>query len=551
MKLLILAQIVISGGLQPNPTFQTGNGSIEGTAVNEVTQAPVRRAEVTLGAPNVPTAVTDSTGHFAFKNLAPGVYWIGASHPEYPRPQRAVPSRPLSVTLGPDEHKVDLVIPLTPGATISGTITDEDKKPLSGCGVQALSFQPGQPDRRLSGGNMASTDGRGLYRLYGLPKGRYYLMAQCNSWLPAPHPLMRTGPDADVPHLRYSVEFYPSPPDSTGSGRLTVAAGADLQNVDFQMQPTATVTVRGRFGGDMEALLHNPWVDLAPRDPLLKNFMQQRGFVNTRRNTFRINAVPPGQYVLTAVAQDETHSYESQMPIDIGAVAPDPIEITFFAGSNFTGSIEMAAGGHEQQQQPIENAQVQLIPVEQMVYGGWPHAQIAKDGTFTLSKVMPGRWRLQVNGLMGYVKSFTIGDQAVSPYNFNVSPGAGGTMRIVMGDKTAQIEGSVTGIQPDSTGNIQVMLVPEDPDRLVVGRTWNTSAAPGNGRFGMNGIEPGKYRLYAFDTVEPWTIQQNFALLKAIADKGVELDLEEGAQTTAQVEITPIEEITKLIQEVE
>jgi hypothetical protein len=528
---------------QPQATFPTGNSSIEGTVINEVTQAPVRQAQVTISA-NAPPAVTDSTGRFAFRNLAPGTYWLQAEHPLFPRPARSAPARPLNIALGQDEQKRDLVIPITPGATISGTVLDEDKKPLSGCSVQALGFQHGQTGPELSGMHNANTDTRGQYRIYGLPRGRYYLMAQCHRTLPAPHPLMRIGPDTDLPHMRYNVEFLPGPPDSTGASRLMVAAGADLQSVDFQMHPTTAVTVRGRVSGDLEALLNNPWVQLMPRDPVLSRVVQYGGRVDTRRSTFRIDAVPPGSYTLLAIANNNERGYQAQIPVDIGAEPPEPIEVAFLPGASFTGSIEVA-GDHPQ---PIANAMIRLEPLNWPVYSQ-PYTKIEKDGKFAISGVMPGRWRLQVDNVQGYVKSFTIGDEPASPYGFNVGPASGGVMRIVMGDHTAQIEGTVTGERPEGA-SLWLMVVPEDPDRIAASRFW-TTGLDGSGHFMLNGVEPGKYRLFALAGVEPWTIQQNFSLLKAIADRGVQLELDEGAKATAQVEITPSEDITRVIQEQE
>src|SRR6266849_3391959 len=61
----------------------------------------------------------------------------------------------------------------------------------------------------------------------------------------APHPLIRTGPDVDLPQQRYTLEFYPSAPDPSGAGRFTLAAGSDLRSIDFQVRTIATVTVRG------------------------------------------------------------------------------------------------------------------------------------------------------------------------------------------------------------------------------------------------------------------------------------------------------------------
>jgi len=527
----------------PLPTFPTGNSSIEGTVINDVTQAPVRQAQVTISA-NAPPAVTDSTGRFAFRNLAPGTYWLQASHPLFSRPARAMAERPLNVTLGQDEQKRDLVIPLTPGATISGTVLDEDKKPLSGCYVQALGFQPRQTGRELSGMPGAPTDSRGQYRIHGLPSGRYYLMAQCHKSLPAPHPLMRIGPDTDLPHMRYSVEFLPGYPDPNGAGRLMVAAGADLQSVDFQMHPTATVTVRGRFSGDLEALQHNPWVQLVPRDPILNHIFQYGGMVDARRNTFRIEAVTPGSYTLRAIANSNERGYQAELPVDIGAQPPEPIEIAFLSGASFTGSIEVAGD----QPQPITNAMIRLMPLNWPVYSQ-PYTKVEKDGRFAISGVMPGRWRLQVENVPGYVKSFTIGDQPVSPYGFNVGPASGGVMRIVMGNQMAQIEGTVTGERPEGA-SLWLMAVPNDPERVTAGRFW-TTGVDGSGHFTLNGVEPGKYRLYALAGVEPWTVQQNPSILKAIADRGVQLDLDEGAKAATQVEITPTEDFTRVIQEQE
>ena len=454
--------------------------------------------------------------------------------------------RPISVTVAQDEQKRDVVIPLTPGASIRGTVLDEDRKPLPGCNVQALAFQPGQADRKLNGGRGASTDSRGQYRLYGLPSGRYYLMAQCYRTLIAPHPLMRIGPDTDLPQLRYTPEFYPGIPNASGAGRLALAPGADLESIDFQMHLTTTVTVHGRFGGDLEALVHNPQVHLAFRDATMSNVLQYGANVNTRNNSFRITAVPPGQYTLVARAPGDPEAYESELPLDVGSESPNPVEIDFLAGSNFTGLIEAA---HDQPEQASGNAAIRLLPMDRSMYIQWPHSNVAKDGSFSFSGVMPGRWRLQVEGLAGYVKSFAIGDQPVSPYGFNIAPGSGGAMHVVMGAQTAQVEGTVSGT-PEGAGNLWVMVVPEDADRIAAGRTW-VSGGDGNGRFMINGIEPGKYRLYGLAGVEPWTIQQNPGALKAISERGVQLDLEEGAHATAQVDIVPIDEISKIIQEQE
>jgi hypothetical protein len=539
----VAAQLVMITGPQ-QPPAPTGNGLIEGTVINELTREPVRKAQVTLGSANAPPAVTDATGRFVFRNLAAGTFWLQASHPQFPQSPRVMQSRPLSVTLGQDEQKHDLVIALTPGATISGTVLDEDGKPLADCNVNVLEFQLAQPGRKLGVRGGAASDSRGQYRISSLPAGRYYLVVQCQQILPAPHPFIRAGPGVDLPKQRYTTEFYPGPPEASGAGRFTLAAGADSRGIDFHVRTTATITLRGRFSGDLGALRHNPWLQLRPSDPLTGDIFQYGGMADARRNTFRIEAVPPGRYLLVAIAQDETHAYQAKMPIDIGAETPPPIEVAFLPGSNFTGSIEWAGD----QQQTLENAQVRLIPLDSPSYTQTPFSKIEKDKSFALSGVVPGRWRLQVDTSTGYVKSLIVGDRPMSPHGFTIGPGSGGVMRIVVGAKSAQIEGTVTGSKPDGATNLWLMAAPDDPDRIAEGAISVTSVE-GGGHFTLAGIEPGKYRLYAFAGIEPWAMQQNPSVLKTLEGHAVQVDLEDGTKATTEVPIIPIAELLQALQE--
>ena len=151
---------------------------------------------------------------------------------------------------------------------------------------------------------------------------------------------------------------------------------------------------------------------------------------------------------------------------------------------------------------------------------------------------------------MGYVKSFMVGDRPASPHGFNIAPGFGGVMRIVIGVKLAQIEGTVTGTKPEGANNLWLMSVPDDPDQIAEGRI-SVTAVEGGGHFTLTGLEPGKYRLYAFAGIEPSAVQQNPGVLKPLEDRGVRLKVEEGAQATAQVQIIPIGELLQAIQEQE
>lgn len=521
-------------------------GSIEGTVINGVTKEPVRKAQVTLVPGNVPQVITDANGRFIFRKLPPGMYTLLAQHPEFPLMVSGMAATsPLMVSLGPQERKGDQVIALTPGASISGRVTDEDDRVLSGCSVQTLQFAPGPGNNRLYTTRGETSDDRGEYRIHGLARGHYYVSVQCGQPLPMAHGLVRRGSEADVPERRYATEFYPDSPDPSGASRVMVAAGANVTGIDFHMHPTSTVTVHGRLNGDAEVLSLRPRVELVSRDPWLSGLVRYTASTNPQTGAFRIPAVPAGSYTLVAAAQDKRHAYEASVPVDIGADAPQPIDLTLIPGGEFSGTIEVEG---DPPKPPVENMHVRLTPLEAEFSGSLPETTVGGDGTFALSGVVAGRWCLRVENVRAYLKSLSVSGQQVQGCVFQSFPGAGGVMRAVVSTKMASVEGTVSGTNPQQASGVQMILVSEEADAQRQARTARTSA---DGRFSMTGIEPGRYRLYAAGGMEATALQQNLRVLKALEGSSTRVDLEAGVRSTTQVQLISGEEIAQAFQEVE
>jgi hypothetical protein len=192
-----------------------------------------------------------------------------------------------------------------------------------------------------------------------------------------------------------------------------------------------------------------------------------------------------------------------------------------------------------------------LTPLDSENFGPAPETTVAKDGTFSISGMLPGRWRMELGSAVGYLKSLSVGGQEVSASAFTVAPGAGGEMRIVMGTKLAQVEGSVDGLRPEYAGGVWLALAPEDAGTISVGRILYTSVDRA-GRFHMSGLAPGRYRLYALDSPPALTaFRQNPRVLQVIAIRGKSVDLEPGGRATVDVNIMPVEELAQALQEIE
>jgi hypothetical protein len=521
-----------------------GKGVIEGTVVDSVTHEPIKKAQVNLAGPlpNPPMAVTDAGGGFAFRSLPPGAYWVSASKPGYNLPQVLFGGNPnVQVTLGTDEEKKGIEVALLPGGSISGRVLDEDDAPLRHCSVSAV--RPGyeQGRRNLRSVFGIVTNDKGEYRIANLTPDRYYLFARCHSEVPGPHPLLPRG-DPRTPYETYQPRFYGGGLDPSTATRLAVSAGANLEGVDFEMRRVPAYTLRGTVtASDPEAFAGPITVLLLPANRQVQDLLQLGASTDPRDRTFQIRSVVPGSYLLVAFASQEGRSFYAQRRVEIGTAPPDPIEVSLASGAELKGSVQFDSGDHP----PLQNAQVFLAPVEPRAFTPQPHAQINKDGTFTLAGIMPGRWRLMI-GAAGYVKSLFLAGQQVSPYDFQIAAGSAGPLRVVMGAKMGSVRVTIDGAPPDRLSS--VLLYPEDAGRMGIGLE---RLSAGSDRLEIPSVPPGRYRLLATDTLNPWPLLQRPDLLKAIESSTQAIDVAEGGQVSATVEVVPREQLAKLFQEQE
>ena len=100
------------------------------------------------------------------------------------------------------------------------------------------------------------------------------------------------------------------------------------------------------------------------------------------------------------------------------------------------------------------------------------------------------------------------------------------------------LEGSVAGLDADTLRTARAILVPEGRLRR---RTilYKTPAVDETGRFSMNGIVPGEYKLFAFEELEgapyfdPDFIQRS-------EPRGEGVRIEEGSNPSVTIRVIPV-----------
>jgi hypothetical protein len=537
----VTAQVQFSAQRPPfPPSEQTGKASIEGSVIDAITREPVKKATVMLNGRVGLEAVTDASGHFAFRQLPAGQYNIQVHSEKYPPIQGPLSTgNQLAISLAVEERKQDIGLSLTPGASVRGRIVDEDGNPMPRCSVKTVQFRDTGTGRSLQQFGFSQSDDKGEYRIFNIPRGKYYIQAHCNQTVPLPHAFIRRTATIDVPRLTYAPLFYPGAIDLVGAGKLEALAGANISGIDFQMVPARGATVRGRVGSAPD---RNIQVTLEPKDPVGRELRSQGTRVNAVTGEFQIPSVLPGSYELVAMAWGEGRAYLGKVSVEVGATPLEPINLILAAAPAISGSISIEG---ETTKTPMNNLRLMMNPLDgRGMVGAQPETEVQSDGTFIFNSVMPGHWRLFVNGAPGYVKSVKQGDREASHWDLEIGSSAV-QLKVVVGTKYTRVQAELSASAAGSEA-ISAILWPANGDPSYQQNFGMSSQTPTT----IN-VPPGRYYACAFATTQPWMFMQNGALRKALESRCETVDASEGDSARVQLQIIPAADLQQLLDKID
>jgi hypothetical protein len=176
---LTLLLISATANAQQTPsaqqTTESSRGNITGTVLGDRGQPlvganiVVRRMNVIGG--GIRQLTTNNDGNFEAKNLEPGLYSVFVTAPVYVLPPRDRDS-PAPVYRPGDSVRFELIR----GGVITGTVTNALNEPVISIRVRALMVRDANgiaSKGLLQAFGNATTDDRGVYRMYGLVPGTY------------------------------------------------------------------------------------------------------------------------------------------------------------------------------------------------------------------------------------------------------------------------------------------------------------------------------------------------------------------------------------------
>jgi hypothetical protein len=524
----------------------TGTSSIEGTVVNDATNEPVKKAQVSLFGPvpgKQPMAVTDASGSFAFHKLPAGTYTVNATKEGFDQ-NRAMMlgDNQKQVTVTADQHKSGVELRLPPTGAISGRLTDENGDPAPNCTVGAQDASSlGGASWQQRGGGQTQTDDHGEYRIPNLPAGRYVVYQHCYQTLAAPHGFMEHG-DPRTPLWAWVPGLYGGAATGSGASTVAVHGGEEVRGVDFRLKTTDAFSVPIALVPDNPGLdLRNVSVRLMPRDPAMAQAAQYRVGRMNNGGTWRAAGVVPGSYVAIADFQQGESRWHGETPVEVGDTPPELVNLPLTAAMTLSGDLEVESGNAPASGPSGPPGTVFLTPLDSSRGGPFPHAQSGADGRFTIEGVIPGRYQLQVMGPVNSIQSVTFGGHEVSPRAIDIGAGAGGSLHVVISVKQVALQVSLSGLQADRPA--WVFLLPKGIPEPGPGSNPPMSQALQSPL--TITAAPGEYVVNAIECAQPWPLLNSMAGFHAIASLGKAVEVKDGENASVTLDVMGREDLKR------
>jgi 5-hydroxyisourate hydrolase-like protein (transthyretin family) len=410
-------------------------------------------------------ATTDSDGRYRIGGLPAGSIGIAPAAPLYNLDNNSPLTGPGKVlTLNANETADGIDFKLTRGGVISGRVVDADNRPLIEERITLVPVdQNGAPARQAFGRyfsnyQMYQTDDRGIYRIYGLPAGRFKVSVGDDPG--------GTGGQRLAGY--YQKTYYPDTPDVNKAAIVEITEGGEAKDVDITLgRRSTTYTVTGHI---IDADTGKPLPGVSFGFGPLQNEQTQTyvaGFMTTGTPTnslgeFRLEGVEPGHYAVFVSTRFDFSGtpttsptvFSDPVPFDVVDGDVNGVEIKAQQGLAISGVAVSDGISDRQALAKISNLR---IGANVLATGGSirsmvePHmTTIAADGTFQITGLRPGKVTLFLMGVGGNAvpKGFSIArierDGVPQPRGIELQPGENPSgIRVVLAYGGGVIRGQV------------------------------------------------------------------------------------------------------------
>ncbi len=462
--------------------------------------------------PKILQATTDDKGQYQFANVAAGRFRVALLTETLVPASGNQRSGGVAVSVSDGQGVTQINFALAPGGVITGRVTDHQGRPVIAERLNLMTLNDNGQPQQFNGGNRggAETDDRGVYRIYGLPEGKYIVSAGTENNRPGANR-----------RIRYPRTFYPDATEAAQAQLVEVASGSVAEGIDIRMgAPMKTYAVTGRA------------VDAETGEPILGvpiNVGTQRGpqgrgggppnpnnsSSTNDKGEFRVTGLLPGRYSISVQqaglqnpdsANLSSNFYNDPANFQITDGDASGVEVKVHRGATISGTVVVEGATNAAPTQLMISATSRGQQGQRGQGSGSGRqsaAMVGPSGAFTISGLAAGSVRLNVNdfgGGRGGGSGLSLvrieRNGAAVNGDFEIASGQQVTgIRVVVGYGTGIIQGKVIlagGAIPPGT---QLMVTVRSQNSAAGGGQNRPAQVDATGNFRIEGLYSGSYEV--------------------------------------------------------
>ena len=448
-------------------------------------------------------AITDGRGLYHFERLPAGRYVVRGSKMGFGRrfhgeDRSGQPPSVVEVEPGRHARGVDVILPK--GAVITGRVRNEDGRPLPSANVVVLRQVPAGMTSGVvvAGGDVA--DDRGVYRIFDLEPGAYYVRAVALSTeLLAGLEELSAGGSNFIGAVRgpldgYAPTYFPGTARLAQARRVTVRESQEVAGVDFSVVRVPFASVSGVVTAPPGANPAGTEVTLAPADGA--------GFVAGGTHStwvetggrFAFPGIPQGRYTLTATGSTSNGDMAfGRQAVLVNGDRVDGLSVVLTPGTEVTGRVRFE--GADPQWRDIVNLQVTTRMLDTTQARGDDQSMVDGDSRFQFRGLPPG---LRIFGVTGVgatrvLDRISLNGRDITDRSIDVGGRSRVTgLEVVLTDRVSSLAGAVRA-SADGAAAVVVAFSTTPELWFPDSRHVRVERPAQSGRYRIHGIPPGDY----------------------------------------------------------
>ena len=439
-------------------------------------------------------AVTDVDGNYQIVGVNEGSYFVRPIAPALvvsDTETSAEPGKIVVITSGETASNIDFE--LRPGAVVTGKVTDSEGRVVV---EEMVSLEPvTESNPRVRRAPAFRTDDRGIYRLFGVPPGRYRVAVGTAGEYSAFSAIMMGG-------RPYRLTYYPNVTDSSKATVVEVSEGAELTDINITVGLRMdTYTIKGKVV-DKESgkPIANVRFGLAMMsNGTVQNYLPIRSTSNAK-GEFTVSNVPPGKYSVLLQTDGNSPLFAELTVVEVVDQDVSDVVVNVSAGASLSGTVVLENITDKRIQAQLSKMQVHAyVRTTEQQSMSWRTAPIRSDGNFLIQGLPPGSVYINMLSFLdrqpakNFVVLFLEKDGVRQPQGIELKQGDRlSGVRVVVGYGTGIVRGLVRtneGSLPQGSRLFVLLTRVTEPQPL------RSAPLDARGHFSLETVPAGTYTL--------------------------------------------------------